>query len=202
MTDTRNGAVVELPRPRVRPPIVREAVWDPLVRLFHWSLAVLFALNLFVVDPESRLHRSVGYAVLGLVAVRIFWGFVGPRHARFADFPPSVTGVAQQVSDVFRGTATAHSGHSPLGALMIYNLLIGVLLVVVSGWMMTTDRWFGYEWVENLHEFLVRWTEVSVLLHIVGVAFESRRSRVNLSKVMVTGYKDLPAQKQGDSGNG
>jgi cytochrome b len=67
---------------------------------------------------------------------------------------------------------------------------------------MTTDRWFGYEWVENLHEFLVHWTEISVVIHILGVALESRRSRVNLPKAMITGYKDLPASKQGDSGNG
>ncbi|MFZ1662914.1 MAG: cytochrome b/b6 domain-containing protein [Paracoccaceae bacterium] len=202
MTDPRNGVVVELPLRRIRPVIVREMVWDPLVRLFHWSLAISFAANLFVIDPESKLHRSIGYAVLGLVAVRIFWGFVGPRHARFVDFPPSASGVAKQVGDLLRGSRTVHAGHSPLGALMIYNLLIGVLLVAISGWMMTTARWFGYEWVENLHELFVRWTEISVLIHIAGVAFESRRSRVNLPKAMVTGYKDLPAHKQGDSGNG
>ncbi len=202
MTDPRNGVAVDLRRTLVRAPIVRERVWDPLVRLFHWSLAGLFVANLFLIDPESRLHRSLGYATLGLVAVRTFWGFVGPRHARFADFPPSVSGVARQLRGLVRRSGPLHSGHSPLGALMIYNLLISVLLVVISGWMMTTDRWFGYEWVENLHEFLVHWTEISVVIHILGVALESRRSRVNLPKAMITGYKDLPASKQGDSGNG
>ena len=58
-------------------------VWDPLVRVFHWSLVACVLLNLFVVDDGEDLHQWLGYAASALVGVRVVWGFIGPRHARF-----------------------------------------------------------------------------------------------------------------------
>jgi cytochrome b len=57
---------------------------------------------------------------------------------------------------------------------------------------MTTDMFWGIEWPEELHEALVTWAEISVVLHIAAVIYESRRTRVNLARSMVSGYKDLP----------
>jgi cytochrome b len=51
---------------------------------------------------------------------------------------------------------------------------------------------FGVGWVEELHEALVSWAEVSVIVHILAVLIESRRLGVNLPKSMVTGDKTLP----------
>ena len=67
-------------------------VWDPLVRLFHWSLVVGFAANALFLDDESKLHNWIGYGIVGLVLVRIVWGLVGTRYARFSSFPPSLSG--------------------------------------------------------------------------------------------------------------
>ncbi|MBA1333466.1 cytochrome B561, partial [Candidatus Endoriftia persephone str. Guaymas] len=61
-------------------------VWDPLVRLFHWSLAVSFLLVYLSEDDFTSLHIIAGYSVGGLVVFRLLWGFIGPRHARFSDF--------------------------------------------------------------------------------------------------------------------
>src|SRR6185369_18051145 len=61
-------------------------VWDLLVRVFHWSLAALFLLAYGTGDEVERLHIAAGYAIAGLIALRVVWGFVGPRHARFRDF--------------------------------------------------------------------------------------------------------------------
>lgn len=174
----------------------RQQIWDPLVRVFHWSLVTLFTLNAFVTDPESRLHRLVGYAVLGLLAVRVLWGFIGTAHARFSSFPPSAAGSFGQFRDMLSGRRRAHAGHSPLGALMIYNLLVSIAVISVSGWMMVTNRWWGIEWVEDLHEAAVTWAELSVLVHVAAVFFESRRLGINLPKSMVTGYKDMPPDSQ------
>ena len=168
-------------------------VWDPLIRIFHWSLVVGFAANALVIDDESKWHIWVGYAIVGLVGFRVFWGLVGTRHARFRDFPPSVSGALGQVQDMATGRVRRHVGHTPLGALMIYNLIVTLLLIGASGYAMTTNLFWGVEWVEEVHEVLVSWAEFSVVLHIAAVLYESRRTGINLPRSMVTGTKTMPA---------
>lgn len=170
----------------------RVFVWDGFVRLFHWSLVAGFAANAVFTDPEENLHHLIGYGVLGLLGLRIFWGMVGSRHARFRDFPPDPAAALGQVAEMATGRRHAHVGHSPLGALMIYNLLVTFIAIGISGYMQTTLTFFGVGWVEELHEALVFWAEVSVAAHIAAVIHESRRLRINLPRAMVTGYKDLP----------
>lgn len=174
--------------------MTKTRVWDPLVRTFHWSLVVLFAANALFVDDDSDLHQWIGYAVVALVLLRLVWGFVGTHYARFSSFPPSVSGAVEQVADIARGRRRIHLGHTPLGAWMIYNLLFAMLVIGVSGYLMTTDAFWGVEWPEELHEFAVTWAEISVLLHIAAVFFESRRTGVNLPSAMMTGYKVTPPE--------
>jgi cytochrome b len=167
-------------------------VWDPVVRLFHWSLVVAFAANAFYTKPGRDLHQWVGYVVAGLIALRLVWGLVGTRHARFADFLPSPRAALGQLRDMATGRRRIHAGHSPLGALMIYNLLLTMAGLAATGYAMTTVAFFGVEWVEELHEALVVWAEVSIVAHVLAVVVESRRLGINLPKSMVTGYKTLP----------
>ena len=167
-------------------------VWDPLVRLFHWSLVILFFLNALVIDPDAALHETLGYVALGLVVLRLVWGLLGTRYARFASFPPSPSGAVEQLTEIATGRTNAHKGHSPLGALMIYNLLLGLIGIGLSGYLMTTDMFWGTEWPEELHEALVIWAEISVVLHVGAVIFERRRTRLPLARAMITGYKEMP----------
>ncbi|SFI70784.1 cytochrome b/b6 domain-containing protein [Celeribacter neptunius] len=177
----------------VRPPArKRTRVWDPLVRLFHWSLVSCFAANALFVDGENDLHLVFGYTIIGLVGFRLLWGFVGGQYARFKSFPPSAQDALEQGADMVSGRVHIHVGHTPLGALMIYNLLLTLSVIGLSGYLMTTDMFWGVEWPEEVHKIAVDWAEVSVVLHIAAVIFESYRTKVNLPRAMVTGYKDLP----------
>lgn len=169
-----------------------EKVWDPFVRVFHWSLLGLMAANAFVLDDESKYHRWVGYTVAGLIVARILWGFIGPRYARFSSFPPSAHDSIEQIADVVSGRKRIHLGHTPLGALMIYNLILTVAVICLSGYLMTTDMFWGVEWPEEVHEAAVTWAKISVALHVTAVIFESLRTKVNLPRAMVTGYKKIP----------
>ena len=171
---------------------VKVRVWDPLVRVFHWALVAGFVTNAFLDRPGKDVHQWVGYAVAGLIALRLVWGFVGTRHARFADFLPTPSAVVGQMQDMATGRRRVHEGHSPLGSLMIFNLLLTVAGIAATGYMMTTTSFFGVEWVEEAHEALVTWAELSIVVHVLAVVFESRRLGVNLPKSMVTGYKTLP----------
>ena len=173
-------------------PLRQIRVWDPLLRLFHWSLVGLFTANAFFTDDESKLHEWVGYAVIGLLVFRLLWGLIGPKYARFKSFWPSAEAIRAQLTDIATGRRRAHIGHTPLGALMIFNLIVTLAGIGVTGYMMTTNAFWGMEWVEEAHEALVTWAELSIVAHIAAVIWESLRSGVNLPRAMVTGVKTLP----------
>lgn len=172
--------------------MTRHPVWDPFIRLFHWSLVGLFAANALFTEDESALHEWVGYAAVTLIALRLFWGLIGPRHARFTDFMPSPRAALQQVQEIATGRRCVRLGHTPLGALMILNLLVTILLIGATGYMMTTNAFWGIGWVEETHEVLVGWAEVSIVVHIAAVIWESVRTGVNLPRAMVSGVKSVP----------
>lgn len=172
--------------------MTRHHVWDPLVRVFHWTTVTIFAANALITDPEAKLHLWLGYTLAALLAVRLLWGFVGPLTARFSHFLPTPQGVTQQLSDMATGRKRAHLGHTPLGALMIFNLVASLIGICITGYMMGTDAYFGIDWVEKAHEALVTWAEISVVIHVSAVIWESRRTGVNLPRAMVTGVKNIP----------
>ena len=167
-------------------------VLDPLIRMIHWSLALMILLNGAVTDPEGDLHEWVGYVALGLVIVRLVWGITGPTQARFSAFPPSPARALRHIRSMLRGDRAVHLSHNPLGALMVYNLWLTVIALGVTGYMMTTLRFFGIDWVEELHELAFNWLLLSVALHIAGVVFDTWRSGVNLVRAMVNGRKHIP----------
>ena len=108
-------------------------VWDLPVRLFHWSLVILFTLAYFTGDEENQLHIYSGYAVLGLVLLRILWGFIGTRHARFADFIYRPGTVIEYLTRLKSGSPQRYIGHTPPGGWMILALLASLLVTSVTG---------------------------------------------------------------------
>ncbi|MEQ9518400.1 MAG: cytochrome b/b6 domain-containing protein [Parvibaculum sp.] len=176
---------------------VREvAVWDPLVRLIHWSLALAILLNSTIIDEDSKVHAWVGYTALGLVGTRLLWAVIGPKHARFSAFPPSPMRTVRYLRAVFAGEKELHLSHNPLGALMVYNLWLTVIALGVTGHMMTTISFYGVDWVEEAHEIAFGWLMASVALHVAGVAFDTWHSGVNLVRAMIVGRKNWPKGRE------
>lgn len=164
-------------------------VWDPLVRIFHWTLVALFVLAWATADQFDRLHELAGYVVFGLVVVRVFWGFVGSRHARFRDFVKAPSVVCAYLADAARFRAQRHLGHNPAGGAMIVVMLVMLLAISVTGILMTTDAFWGVEWVEDAHEIAVNLTLGLIGLHLIGVAVSSLLHGENLVRAMITGRK-------------
>ena len=168
------------------------AVWDPLVRLIHWSLALTILLNGTFIEEESKTHEWIGYMALALVGLRLVWALVGPKHARFSAFPPSPARAIRHLRAMLSGDRTIHLSHNPLGALMVYNIWASVIAIGITGYMMTTITFFGVDWVEEAHEVIFGWLIFSVALHVAGVAFDTWRSGVNLVRAMINGSKTIP----------
>jgi len=176
------------PSPAASAAFVR--VWDPFVRAFHWLLVAGFLANYFeLVRPGRYPHRVVGYVVLGLIAARLLWGFVGPRHARFVDFVRHPSSVLSHLKAIVRGRDGRHLGHNPAGGAMILSLLVATLLVGMTGWLSRTDWFFGVKWMEATHVALVNAMFGLVCLHVLGVLHGCWRHRENLVLSMLTGRK-------------
>ena len=166
-------------------------VWDPLVRLIHWSLAIAIILNGVIVDEESSLHEWIGYFAVGLIGVRLIWGLIGSSHARFSAFPPNPVEAIRHLVALSRGDKTVHLSHNPIGALMVYNIWLTVLLLGITGYMMGTISFFGVDWVEEAHEMAFNWLVCSIILHIGGVLFDTWRTGVPIVSAMINGRKRI-----------
>ena len=168
---------------------MNQPVWDRFVRVFHWSLVSCVVLNQFVLEAGETPHEWVGYTASALVLARIVWGFVGSRHARFSDFFPTPARLARHIRALARGEHPQYAGHNPLGAVMMLALMGLILSLGVTGWMQTTDTWFGEEWLMELHEWLANGLLLAVGLHAAAAIVMGRLERVHLERARITGVK-------------
>lgn len=176
-------------------------VWDPLVRIFHWSLVLFFFIAYLSEDEFETLHVWAGYSVAALVAFRLLWGLIGTRHARFSDFVQSPRGVWNYLVAIPAGKARRYIGHNPAGGAMVIALLLALTGTVVFG-MATlgvdenagplAGTWlasFNEHTLKEIHEFFANSTLALVFLHVAGVLFSSLHHRENLVRSMIHGRK-------------
>lgn len=107
-------------------------VWDPGVRLFHWGLVTTFTVS-YLSGEMHDLHTWSGYVLLALLLFRIFWGFAGGNHARFADFLYGPRAVFAYLRGLATGKPIHYSGHNPAGAWAIYLMLFLLLSISFTG---------------------------------------------------------------------
>jgi cytochrome b len=128
-SETPAATAAAAPMATARPP----RRWDPLVRLTHWGVAAAIVANGLFTEEGSAWHVWVGYAAGALLALRLAWGFIGPREARFSAFPPSPGRAIAHVREIAAGEKREHPSHNPLGALMVYALWATLAVVVGTG---------------------------------------------------------------------
>jgi cytochrome b len=168
--------------PRIR-------VWDLPVRVFHWALVISFGTAYVLSESERwrQVHVMFGYTVLGLIAFRLLWGFIGTRYARFASFMYGPGAALRYLGGLVRREPEEYVGHNPAGSYAVYSILALGVATGVTGYCTLNE--IGGDALEEVHEVLANAWLVVVVVHVLGVIAGSIAHRENLARAMVTGYK-------------
>ena len=173
-------------------------VWDLPTRLFHWLLVALMVAAFVTGQLGGDLmpwHGRLGLAIIGLLAFRLVWGFVGSTHARFASFLPRPATVMAYLRGQWRGL-----GHNPLGALSVFGLLAIVAIQALTGLFANDDIAFQGPlaglvegaislWLTSIHRLSVNLLLALVGLHVAAVLYYTWVKRDSLVLPMITGTK-------------
>ncbi len=108
-------------------------VWDPIVRIGHWTLVIAFFTAYFTEDELMTQHIWAGYVVGAVVIFRIFWGLVGSKHAKFKDFIYHPSTIFAYLKGLAQRKPQHYLGHNPAGGIMVIALLTSLCITVYSG---------------------------------------------------------------------
>jgi cytochrome b len=167
-------------------------VWDLIVRIFHWSLVLSFGTAWFSSDSRGEFHQWIGLGAAALILVRLVWGFIGTPYAKFTQFVRTPMNVARYVSDIIKGKEARYIGHNPAGGFMVLALLLGVAATALTGWLMTTDAYYGDDAMQTLHSLSANAMVLLIVVHVSGVIHASYRHKENLVASMINGNKREP----------
>ena len=168
------------------------AVWPPWVRVLHWTLALSTLASFATHEGGGGAHELLGYVALGSACLRVVLGFVSSGHGAFSGFVRGFRHTKAYVLALARGREPRYLGHNPLGGWMVVALLVCVVAAGLTGWLYTTDRFWGVAWLEEAHGLLGHAIVGLALLHVAGVVFTSWRHRENLVLAMLHGRKAPP----------
>jgi len=184
---------------------VQAKLWDGPVRIVHWSLVALICFSWWASEDHLNWHRWSGYAVIGLVLFRIYWGFAGAGAAKFSSFVRGPKAIAAYAATVGKRDVAVTPGHNPLGALSVLAILALLLVQAGTGLFAVdvdafeagpfSDRVsfeLGRE-IAEWHELSFRVLQGLVGLHIAAVLFYWLWKRTNLLGAMITGKRTLPS---------
>jgi cytochrome b len=177
-------------------------VWDRVVRIGHWLLAFSFA-TLYLEYKKFPLHPYAGYLVFSIITFRIIWGFVGSGAARFSSFWYSPREMYNYARSAFRGHAAYHFSHNPMGAAMVYALIVTIFLNCFLGLLAYSAQQqlgpFGAlvpdtyeELLIRIHSILGHLTAILVICHMCGVIWAARLHRENYALAMLNGIRRIP----------
>lgn len=122
-----------------RTPAAPPSLWDPVVRITHWGIAISVLANAALDEGGSLLHVSLGWLVMALLVLRLVWGVLGPGEARFSAFPPDPVAALRHLGRLASGRAVRHyPSHNPAGAMMAYAFWACLAVVTVTGLVMTS----------------------------------------------------------------
>ncbi|MCB2001056.1 MAG: cytochrome b/b6 domain-containing protein [Burkholderiaceae bacterium] len=172
-------------------------VWSVPVRLLHWTLALSMIASFVTHEGGGALHEWTGYVALAAALLRVAMGLFGSGLWRFSGFVRGLRATRDYALAIWRRRERHYVGHNPLGAWMVLALLADAVATGFTGWLYTTDRFWGVAWVEELHGALGHALVPLLALHVAGVVFTSLRQRENLVASMLHGRKRVESPADG-----
>mgnify|MGYP001319861179 CR=1 FL=1 len=203
---TGTGAAIAPPDP-----------WDPVVRLSHWLIAAAVIINGLISEPGGTIHIWIGWIAMAVLVIRLVWGVIGPREARFTAFLPDPRAAVSHLFSLLRGKPKEYPSHNPAGTIMVYALWACLAAVIATGLILTDAKtpitiakeraaveqgdWSvlagddegeepaedSGEIVKAIHETAANLMLILALVHVAGVAAESYALRRNLVRPMIKG---------------
>ena len=170
-------------------------VWDMPVRVFHWLLVICFAGAWLTSESErlQMIHYAFGYSACLLILIRLVWGLIGTRYARFSQFLNSPKAVLEHFLAMLRGHPHHDVGHNPAGGLVMFALMLLILLIGLTGYLSVKE--FLGNFMSEAHEAVASLALAVVILHVAAAIVMSLLERQNLVKSMVNGKKlGMPEQ--------
>jgi cytochrome b len=164
-------------------------VWDMPVRVFHWLLVICFAGAWLTSDSERlmMIHYAFGYTACLLVLIRLVWGVIGTRYARFSQFLKSPRAFIEHFIAMLRGHPHHDVGHNPAGGLVMFALMILIIVIGFTGYLIVKDFFANFS--SEVHEAVASLVLGLVVIHIIAAIGMSVIEKQNLIRSMVTGKK-------------
>ena len=169
-------------------------VYDLPTRAFHLLFGILFICSFSIgkfVDDESTLyayHMLSGMIMLFMVTLRVIWGFVGTRYARFSSFNLRMSSLVGYIKNLLGSKTKRELGHNPASSFAAIAMMILTLLMVTTGLLMVNRN--AKEFFEEVHELLAFGFLLIVILHIFGVVFHQIRHQDGMLLSMINGKKE------------
>ena len=178
-----------------------------MTRLWHWVLVLAvgvgWSFGKFMTFDTIRWHFYIGYLILGLLAFRYLWGFIGPAPVRYRALLPRPRDVLAYLGQIGRREPGGSPGHNPLGALSVIAMLVAISAQALTGLFIESEDFFEYGPLAGyvteatvsrlswLHHVIADVILVLVVLHVAAILFYLFWKRENLIKPMLTGWKQV-----------
>ncbi len=175
------------------PAAANQTVWSVGLRLLHWALAGAMLTSFVTHEGVGRVHEWAGYVALAAASLRVVLGFGASGYWRFSQFVRGLKATLAYARSVWQHKELRYLGHNPLGGWMVLVMLADAIGAGLTGWLSTTDRFWGAAWVADLHGVLGDALPPLLLLHVAGAIFTSWRHRENLVAAMLHGRKPAAA---------
>ncbi len=210
--------------------LVAIEVWDWQTRVLHWLNAILIiSLVIIILGAEAveelgfgeatedwlkSTHAQVGRIFAITLTLRILWGFVGNRYARWSDMLPFTQEKRRAIVENirwylsgFRGKAPVHIGHNPLASLFYIALFIVLVVQALTGLLLAGIEFNMFpaslltagldehsleeleEAIEEIHEFGLWFVIFFFIAHMTGLIAHHLFDRGGLLGSMIQGKK-------------